>query len=120
MAPEDKEKPAFLTPRGVFCYRVMPFGLKNAGATFQRMIVTLFSEHIGKTVEAYIDEMVVKSKKRSSHLMDLQLVFDILRKSGLRLNAEKCTFGVGSGKQDLLRILYSWHFECCGEVPMDK
>ena len=92
---EDQEKTAFITPRGIFCYKVMPFGLKNAGATYQRMVTKMFSELLGKTVEVYIDDMVVKS---TDHVGDLRKVFEILRKHNLKLNAMKCTFGIGSGK----------------------
>uniref|UniRef100_A0A2N9IRH8 Reverse transcriptase domain-containing protein n=1 Tax=Fagus sylvatica TaxID=28930 RepID=A0A2N9IRH8_FAGSY len=95
---EDQEKTAFITPRGIFCYKVMPFGLKNAGATYQRMVTKMFSELLGKTVEVYIDDMVVKSIKSTDHVEDLRKVFEILRRHNLKLNATKCAFGVGSGK----------------------
>uniref|UniRef100_A0A2N9HPE1 Uncharacterized protein n=1 Tax=Fagus sylvatica TaxID=28930 RepID=A0A2N9HPE1_FAGSY len=95
---EDQEKTAFITPRGIFCYKVMPFGLKNAGATYQRMVTKMFSELLGKTVEVYIDDMVVKSIKSTDHIEDLRKVFEILRTHSLKLNATKCAFGVGSGK----------------------
>jgi hypothetical protein len=95
---EDQEKTAFITPRGVFCYKVMSFGLKNAGATYQRKITKMFSELLGKTVEIYIDDMVVKSIRCSDHVEDLKQVFNILRKHNLKLNASKCAFGAGSGK----------------------
>jgi ribonuclease HI len=95
---EDQEKTAFITPRGVFCYKVMPFGLKNAGATYQRMVTKMFSELLGRTVEVYIDDMVVKSVKGTDHMEDLERVFGILRRHNLKLNASKCAFGVGSGK----------------------
>ena len=98
MNPVDQEKTAFITPRGIFCYRVMPFGLKNAGATYQRMITKMFSSQLGKTVEVYIGDMVVKSILAEDHLRDLQAVFNTLRKHRLKLNASKCAFGVGSGK----------------------
>ena len=94
----DQDKTSFITPRGTYCYRVMPFGLKNAGATYQRMVTKLFGHLMGKTVEAYIDDMLVKSLREKDHISDLLQVFDILRKSRLRLNASKCTFGVSSGK----------------------
>uniref|UniRef100_A0A2N9IDL4 Uncharacterized protein n=1 Tax=Fagus sylvatica TaxID=28930 RepID=A0A2N9IDL4_FAGSY len=67
----DEEKTAFITPRGIFCYKVMPFGLKNAGDTYQRMITKMFSSQLGKTVEVYIDDMVVKSVYAEDHLGDL-------------------------------------------------
>ncbi|XP_058203092.1 uncharacterized protein LOC131317571 [Rhododendron vialii] len=98
MDPDDMEKTAFITPRGLFCYLVMPFGLKNAGATFQRMVYLLFGILIGEIMEAYIDDMVVKSLKAENHLSHLAEVFAILKKHKLRLNADKCAFGVSSGK----------------------
>uniref|UniRef100_A0A2N9ERL9 Uncharacterized protein n=1 Tax=Fagus sylvatica TaxID=28930 RepID=A0A2N9ERL9_FAGSY len=98
MAHSDQEKTAFITPKGVYCYRVMPFGLKNAGATYQRMVTGMFGHLIGNTVEAYIDDMLIKSKKKTSHVEDLREVLEILRATKLRLNATKCLFGVSSGK----------------------
>ena len=76
----------------------MPFGLKNAGSTYQIMMTRMFESLLGKNMEIYIDDMVVKSKKVSEHLGDLQVVFKILRSYKLRLNASKCSFGVGSSK----------------------
>jgi hypothetical protein len=69
--PTDQEKTAFITPRGIFCYKVMPFGLKNAGATYQRMVTKMFAKQLGKTVEVYIDDMVIKSIFTANHLNDL-------------------------------------------------
>ena len=76
----------------------MPFGLKNAEATYQRMMTKMFEPQLGKNIEIYIDDMVVKSKVESDHVHDLENIFDILRKYKLRLNASKCSFGVESGK----------------------
>ena len=76
----------------------MPFGLKNAGSTYQRMMTKMFESRLGKTLEVYIDDMVVKSKLVSEHFVNLANVFEILRGHKLRLNASKCSFGVGSGK----------------------
>ena len=76
----------------------MPFGLKNVGSTYQRMITRMFESLLGKNMEVYIDDMVVKSKKVLDYLGDLQIVIEILRSYKLRLNASKCSFGVGSGK----------------------
>ncbi|XP_058185912.1 uncharacterized protein LOC131303137 [Rhododendron vialii] len=98
MDPDDMEKTAFITPRGLFCYLVMPFGLKNAGAIFQRMVYLLFGMLIGEIMEAYIDDMVVKSLKAENHLSHLAEVFALLKKHKLRLNADKCAFGVSSRK----------------------
>ena len=76
----------------------MPFGLKNTGSTYQRMMTRMFESQLGKNIEIYIDDMVVKSKVVSEHLGDLGNILEILRKYKLRLNASKCSFGVGSGK----------------------
>ena len=76
----------------------MPFGLKNAGVTYQRMMTKMFRDKIGHTVKVYIDDMVVKSKQETRHIEDLQGVFEVLRQHKLRLNANKCAFGVGAGK----------------------
>ncbi|GFS36376.1 hypothetical protein Acr_00g0045620 [Actinidia rufa] len=94
----DKEKTAFITPRGVFCYKVMPFGLKNARATYQRMVTKMFKSVLGRTMDTCIDDIVVKSREESDHLRDLFKIVAILRQHKLRLNGAKCTFGVGSGK----------------------
>ena len=64
MCPEDEDKTAFTTDRGLYCYKVMPFGLKNAGATYQRLVKKIFSGLIGRTIEVYIDDMLVKSLKK--------------------------------------------------------
>ena len=76
----------------------MPFGLKNAGSTYQRMMIRMFESQLGKSIEVYIDDMVVKSKVVSEHVGDLENIFEILRKHKLRLNTSKCSFGVRSGK----------------------
>ena len=76
----------------------MPFGLKNAGSTYQRMMTKMLEPQLGKSIEVYLDNMVVKSKVVSEHVEDLGNIFEILRKHMLRLNASKCSFGVGSGK----------------------
>lgn len=98
LALEDQEKTAFFTPIGNYHYKVMPLGLKNAGSTYQRMMTRMFESQLGKNIEVHIDDMVVKSKEVSDHVMDLEDVFEVLRKHKLRLNASKCSFGVGSGK----------------------
>jgi hypothetical protein len=76
----------------------MPFGLKNVGSTYQRMITKMFTEQIGKTVEVYIDDMIVKSIYEEDHPRDLHAVFNTLRLHRLKLNTSKCAFGVGSRK----------------------
>ena len=77
---------------------MMPFGLKNAESTYQRMMTKIFEPQLGRSIEVYIDDIVVKSKLVSEHVGDLTNIFEILRKHKLRLNASKCSFGVGSGK----------------------
>ena len=79
LALDDQEKTAFVTPIGNFHYKVMSFGLKNAGSTYQRMITRMFDSQLGKNIEIYIDDMVVKSKMVSKHLGDLRAIFEILR-----------------------------------------
>ena len=98
LALDDQEKIAFVTPIGNYYYKVMPFSLKNAGSTYQRMMAEMFEPQLGKNIEIYIDDMVVKSKVVSEHVGDLRSIFEILREHKLRLNASKCSFGVGSGK----------------------
>lgn len=92
------ERTIFITPWGTYCYKVMPFGLKNAGATYQRAIVTLFHDMIHKEIEVYVDDMISKSHSEEDHLDHLLKLFERLRKFRLRLNPAKCTFGVRSGK----------------------
>ena len=98
MAEEDREKTTFITEWGTFCYKVMPFGLKNAGATYQRAMVTLFHDMMHKEIEVHVDDMIAKSRPEEDHLVNLKKLFDRLRKYQLRLNPAKCTFGAQSGK----------------------
>ena len=98
MHPPDAEKTSFITPRGLYYYNVLPFGLKNAGATYQRLVTKMFRSLLGSTMEVYIDDILVKSKQRQDHVTHLQQVFDILRKCGMKLNPLKCAFGVSAGK----------------------
>ena len=98
LAQEDQKKTAFVTPIGNYDYKVMPFKLKKAWPTYQRMMTRIFEPHLGKNIEVYIDDMVVKSKVMSEHVGDLRNIFEILGKHKLRLNASKCSFGMGSGK----------------------
>ena len=95
---DDQEKRAFVTPIGNYHYKVMSFGLKNTGSTYQRMMTRMFESLLGKNIEIYINDMMVKSKMVSEHLGDLRTIFEILRNYKLRLNSSKCSFGVGSGK----------------------
>ncbi|KAK1653705.1 hypothetical protein QYE76_071510 [Lolium multiflorum] len=95
---EDEAKTAFITPYGVFCYKTMPFGLKNAGATYQRMMQKCLATQIGKNVQVYIDDVVITSKKGSTLIEDLKETFDNLDKFCLKLNPTKCSFGVPAGE----------------------
>ena len=97
LAPEDQEKTSFISPEGNYHYMVMPFRLKNAGASYLWMVTRILRDKIGKIVEVYIDDMVVKSKEPKEQVQNLAKVFDILRHHKLRLNANKCAIGVGFG-----------------------
>ncbi|XP_027368345.1 uncharacterized protein LOC113874309 [Abrus precatorius] len=98
IAKEDMEKTTFITPWGTFCYKVMPFGSKNAEATYQKAMMTLFHDMIHKEVEVYMDDMIAKSMTEEDHVVNLHKLFERLRKFKLRLNPAKFTFGVKSGK----------------------
>ncbi|XP_020238883.1 uncharacterized protein LOC109817941 [Cajanus cajan] len=98
MHPQDEEKMAFITETANYCYRVMPFGLKNAEATYQRLMNKIFHDQIGRCLEVYVDDMVVKSGKVSAHVHHLAEVFRALRQHWMRLNPEKCVFGVSGVK----------------------
>ena len=107
LAQDDQERTTFVTPMGNYHYKVMPFGLKNAGATYQKMMTRMFEPQLGKTIEIYIDDMVINSKAKSEHVSDLRNIFEILRKHKLRLKASKCSFGVGSSK--FLGYMVTYH-----------
>src|ERR1044072_4087199 len=92
------EKTSFITPWDTFCYKVMSFGLKNAGATYQRAMTTLFHDMMHKEIEVYVDDMIVKSNTKEEHIEYLLKLFQRLRKYQFCLNPNKCTFGVRSGK----------------------
>ena len=79
MEENDQEKTSFITSRGLFCYRVMPFGLKNTGVTYQRLMNRMFHDQIGRNIEVYVDDMLVKSKEENNHLDDLEETFKTLR-----------------------------------------
>ena len=98
MHPPNAEKTPFVTPYGLYYYSMMPFGLKNAGATFQRLVIKMFRPLLGSTMEVYIDDMLVKSKKRPDHAAHLQQTFDLLREYGMKLNPLKCAFGVSTDR----------------------
>jgi hypothetical protein len=106
MVREDKEKTAFITPCGVYCYVCMPFGLKNAGATFQRLMRKALGAQMGRNAEAYINDIVVKTRESHTFIEDLEETFANLRKVNIKLNPAKCAFGVPSGK--LLGLSVFW------------
>ena len=92
------EKTTFITPHGLYCYDVIPFGLKNAEATYQRLVTKIFRPLLANTMEAYINDMLMKSKERFDHTKHLQEAFELLRRYDMKLNPLKCAFGVSSGK----------------------
>ena len=94
MKKSDKEKTSFTTPFGTYCYVRMPEGLRNARCTFNRTIAAVLDTQLDRNFSAYIDDVVVRSKKREDHITDLRETFANLRKHGLKLNPEKCVFGV--------------------------
>jgi hypothetical protein len=98
MAKEDEEKTSFITPFGTFYFVRMPEGLKNASSTFTRMTGIVFKPQIGRNIQAYVDDLIVKSSNRASHVSDLAETFANMRRAGLKLNPEKCVFGVTKGK----------------------
>jgi hypothetical protein len=97
MKESDQLATSFITPFGMYCYVTMPFGLRNAGATYQRCMQHVFGDHIGRTVEAYVDDIVVKTRKADDMVSDLTIAFGCLRANGVKLNSEKCVFGVPQG-----------------------
>nr|KYP63475.1 Transposon Ty3-I Gag-Pol polyprotein [Cajanus cajan] len=98
MYPPDEAKTAFITDSANFCYKVMPFGLRNAGATYQRLMDKIFQRQIGTCMEVYVDDMVIKSASAYNHLQDLVAIFEEVRRHHMRLNPAKCTFGVTGEK----------------------
>ncbi|XP_057740563.1 uncharacterized protein LOC130957736 [Arachis stenosperma] len=94
----DEEKTAFITPDGTYCYRVMPFGLKNAGATYQRLVNKIFRNLSGNKIEVYIDDMLAKTESGEQLTDDLKVIMDTLRKHQMRLNPTKCAFGMEAGE----------------------
>jgi hypothetical protein len=107
MTREDKEKTAFITPCGIYCYVCMPFGLKNTGATFQRFMRKALGAQMGRKSEAYIDDIIVKTRESRTFIRDLEETFANPRKVNIKLNPAKCAFSVPSGK--LLGFLVSHH-----------
>jgi hypothetical protein len=97
MKESDQLAISFITPFGMYCYVTMSFGLRNAGATYQRCMQHVFGDHIRRTVEAYIDDIVVKTRKADDLVSDLRIAFGYLRANRVKLNPEKCVFGVPRG-----------------------
>ena len=98
MDPSDQEKTSFVTRQGTYCYQVMPFGLKNAGAIYQRLVNKMFQKQIGASMEVYIDDMLVKSVKAELHITHLAKAFQVLKSYNMKLNPTKCAFEVSTGK----------------------
>ncbi|GJW14967.1 reverse transcriptase domain-containing protein [Tanacetum coccineum] len=97
MAKEYEEKTTFITSQGVFCYSKMPFGLRNVGATYQRLVDKAFHKQIGKNLEVYVDDLVIKSRTKDEIIRDIEETFKTLREINMKLNPKKCTFGVEEG-----------------------
>ncbi|GFY95434.1 hypothetical protein Acr_10g0008190 [Actinidia rufa] len=98
MHPSNVEKTSFITERGLYCYKVMPLGLKNAKMMYQRLVNKMFKEMIGEMMKVYIDDMLVKSLKPTDHIAHLEEMFGVLWRHRMMLNPSKCIFGVCLGK----------------------
>ena len=98
MEEADQENTSFVTSQGLFCYKVMSFGLKNAGVTYQRLMNKMFAHQIGRNVQVYVDDILVKSLREDDHLSDLQETFDTLQTYNMKLNPNTCVFRVTTGK----------------------
>ena len=98
MHSEDEKHTLFRMPLGVYCYIVRPFRLKNAGATYQRTMITISSDHLRKMLKCYVDDIAVKSHSKSNHLDHLRTVFNLMRAHQLKMNPTKSFFRVSSGK----------------------
>ena len=94
----DVVKTSFITERGLYCYKVVPFGLKNAGTTYQRLVNKMFKVMIRKTMKVYVDDIPVESLKAADHIAHLEEAFGVLRKYQMMLNPSKCILGVSLGK----------------------
>ena len=98
MFPPNSVKMAFITPKGMYCYKIKPFRLKNEGATYQHMMARLFEPLLGKSMEIYIDDMLVKSEIKGNHIRDRKEAFELMRQHHLCLNSAKCDIRVNSSK----------------------
>jgi len=110
MPPRDKEKIVFMTDSANYYYEVMSFGLKNAGATYQRLMDKVFRGMIDQNMEIYMNDIVVKSNSCDQHIKDLKEVFEALRRTNMKFNLKKCAFGVEEGKF-LSFMLTHWGIE---------
>ncbi|KAL0367819.1 UNVERIFIED_CONTAM: Transposon Ty3-G Gag-Pol polyprotein [Sesamum radiatum] len=97
LAPKDHKRVNSITSAGTFCYVSMSFGLKNTRSTYQRLVDKIFRPQIGRNVEVHVDDMLVKSKEAQNHIVDLGETLYVLKKYRLKLNPEKCAFGVRGG-----------------------
>lgn len=97
MHPDDQEK-TIITEKGIYCYKVMSFDLKNARVTYQRLVNKMFAEQLSNTTKVYIEDMLVKSLVAKQHLTHLNQAFEVLRKYNMKLNPAKCSFDVSLGK----------------------
>ncbi|GKV49002.1 hypothetical protein SLEP1_g55776 [Rubroshorea leprosula] len=95
---DDQEKTAFYAGDAIYCYMMMPFGLKNAGATYQKLVQIVFKLQIGRNIEVYVDDMIVTSVRAEDHIGNLNETFQNLRRAQMKLNPMKCTFALESGK----------------------
>ena len=98
MHEPDEEHTSFITDYGLYCYKAMPFCIKNAGATYQRLVNMMFKDLIGKTMEVYVDDILFKSKVAKDHIKHIGQMFDILKMYQMKLKPLKCAFRVGLGK----------------------
>jgi hypothetical protein len=98
MRREDEAKTGFTTPFGIFCFVGMPKGLRNAGSTFNRMMKLILGSQMGRNASAYVDDIVIMSEREKDHIADLTETFDNMRRNGLKLNPEKCIFGIQKGQ----------------------
>jgi hypothetical protein len=104
---EDEDKTAFITPHGVYCYKTMPFGLKNEGATYQRCMPACLKEQIGRNVKVYVDDIVIKSTKADSLLDDLRETFANLNRYSIKLNPKK--FSEREGNPEKIQAIINMH-----------
>lgn len=96
--PTDCEHTTFIIDKGLYCYNVMSFGLKNADSTYQRLVNKMFAKLIGTSMKVYVDDMLVKSRTTDQRLSNFSLMFGIMKRYNMRLNQNKCAFGISPSK----------------------